>query len=140
MFVLPPNKQLGFSPVLHNLILQFSSRQVVDLLTLTVIGKSLSGHVGYTPSEKAFYLYVDVSETYVGSGSEDGRGCIWDRHYGALVCSFLTHNRHSDSEHIWFLNFELKTWVQIYRSWKSQQNGCHFVQISNGSVLEWSGP
>ena len=84
-------------------------------MTLTVIGKSLSGHVGYTPSEKAFYLYVDVSETYVGSGSEDGRGCIWDRHYGALVCTFLTHNHLSDSEHIWFLNFELKTWVQIYQ-------------------------
>ena len=24
--------------------------------------------------------------------------------------------------------------------WKSKQNGCTFVRISNGSVLEWSGP
>lgn len=59
--------------------------QIVDLLTLTRIGKPLFGHRGFTPSEKAFYLYVDVSKTYVGSGSEDGRGCLWDRHYGALA-------------------------------------------------------
>ena len=109
-------------------------------MTLTVIGKSLSGHVGYTPSEKAFYLYVDVSETYVGSGSEDGRGCIWDRHYGALVCSFLTPNHHSDSEHILFLNFELKAGSRFTEVGNPNKNSSQFVQISNGSVLEWSGP
>jgi hypothetical protein len=59
--------------------------QVVDLISLTRVGKPLTGHQGFTPSEKAFYLYADVSNNYVGSGSEDGRGCLWDRHYGTLV-------------------------------------------------------
>jgi hypothetical protein len=59
--------------------------QTVDLLTLTRVGHPLVGHRGFTPSEKAFYLYADVSENFVGSGSEDGKGCLWDRHYGSLV-------------------------------------------------------
>ena len=62
--------------------------QVVDLISLTRVGKPLTGHRGFTPSEKAFYLYADVSDSFVGSGSEDGRGCLWDRHYRSLVRDF----------------------------------------------------
>ena len=35
--------------------------KVIDLETFTIQKKSLSGHIGYTPSDKAFYLYLDVS-------------------------------------------------------------------------------
>lgn len=66
--------------------------QVIDLATLEKTGRPLTGHHGFTPSEKAFYLYVDVSKNLVGSGSEDKQGCLWDRHYEALV-SHLPHDK-----------------------------------------------
>jgi hypothetical protein len=43
------------------------------------------GHQGFTPTDMAFYLYVDVSENLVASGSEDNQGVIWDRKYKTLV-------------------------------------------------------
>ena len=45
----------------------------------------LSGHKGFTPTERAFYLYLDVSNDFVASGSEDSHGCIWEKHYGVLL-------------------------------------------------------
>ena len=45
----------------------------------------LSGHKGFTPTEKAFYLYLDVSNDFVASGSEDSNGYIWEKYYGVLL-------------------------------------------------------
>ena len=53
--------------------------RVIDLQTFTVRPETYLGHRGFTPSENAFYLYLDVSATWVGSGSEDNKGYIWDR-------------------------------------------------------------
>lgn len=49
------------------------------------------GHQGFTPTDMAFYLYVDVSENLVASGSEDNQGVIWDRKYKTLV-SRMAHD------------------------------------------------
>ena len=35
--------------------------KIIELETFTIKNQSLMGHVGFTPSEKAFYLYLDVS-------------------------------------------------------------------------------
>lgn len=35
---------------------------------------------GFTDSMGAFYIYIDVSKDFVGSGSEDERGRVWDRY------------------------------------------------------------
>ena len=35
--------------------------KIIDLETFTIQKQSLMGHVGFTTSEKAFYLYLDVS-------------------------------------------------------------------------------
>ena len=59
--------------------------KIIDLETFTITDQSLMGHLGFTPSEKAFYLYLDVSEFFVGSGSEDMKGCVWDRHYKCIL-------------------------------------------------------
>jgi len=66
--------------------------KVIDLETLEVRPGALVGHVGFTPSEHAFYLYGDVSEDMVGSGSEDKKGYIWDRHYLCNVAR-LAHEK-----------------------------------------------
>ena len=50
----------------------------------------MSGHKGFTPTDKAFYLYLDVSKHFVGSGSEDAHGYIWEKHYG-LPLARLAH-------------------------------------------------
>jgi len=69
------------SPAIANQI----EMKIIDLETFTIKKQSLMGHVGFTPSEKAFYLYLDVSAYFVGSGSEDKKGCVWDRHYQCIV-------------------------------------------------------
>ena len=53
--------------------------------------KVLTGHKGYTPSEKAFYLYLDASKDFVASGSEDSNGYIWEKNYGILLTK-LSHD------------------------------------------------
>ena len=45
----------------------------------------MTGHRGFTHSERAFYLYLDSSADFVGSGSEDMFGYVWDRKYGSLL-------------------------------------------------------
>ena len=35
---------------------------------------------GFTDSMGAFYIYIDVSKDFVGSGSEDNLGRVWDRY------------------------------------------------------------
>ena len=52
--------------------------------------QTLSGHRGFTPTEKAFYLYLDVSDDFVASGSEDCHGYIWEKNYGVLLAR-LSH-------------------------------------------------
>ena len=93
--------------------------QTVDLLTLSKVGKPLYGHLGYTPSEKAFYLYADVSENFVGSGSEDGRGCLWERHFGSLVRflgrAWSISEQHSTEEAFAFLTLQPQ-----FESWHSR--------------------
>ena len=37
---------------------------------------------GFTDSMGAFYIYIDVSKDFVGSGSEDNLGRVWDRYSG----------------------------------------------------------
>lgn len=65
--------------------------KVVDLKTLTMMDTTLVGHKGFTSSEGAFYLYIDVSTNLVTSGSEDGHGYLWDRHYTCNVAK-LKHD------------------------------------------------
>ena len=69
--------------------------RVIDLLTFQVVHNVVyAGHLGLTPSGNAFYLYLNASEEYLCSGSEDGSkgGCVWDRQYGSLV-SLLPHKK-----------------------------------------------
>jgi F-box/WD-40 domain protein 5 len=65
--------------------------RVVDLQTLMLQDIVFTGHRGFTDSMGAFYIYIDVSDDFVGSGSEDTLGRIWDRYYGCLV-SELDHS------------------------------------------------
>ena len=52
----------------------------------------MTGHRGFTHSERAFYLYLDSSTDFVGSGSEDNFGYVWDRKYGSLLAR-LPHDQ-----------------------------------------------
>jgi len=66
--------------------------RVVDLKDLTIKDQVYRGHKGYTDSKGAFYIYLDVSNRFVGSGSEDGTALIWDKHYGCQVAA----NKHDE--------------------------------------------
>ena len=65
-------------------------------LTTMEIEKSrdaiFTGHHGFTPSEGAFYLYVDASKSFLASGSEDGFGYIWESNYGVLLEKLCGHS------------------------------------------------
>lgn len=63
---------------------------VVDLATLKEIGKLLRSHKAYTPNDECFFIFLDVSDTYVASGAEDRQGHLWDRHY-AVGLAKLPH-------------------------------------------------
>ncbi|XP_053958000.1 F-box/WD repeat-containing protein 5 isoform X1 [Anastrepha ludens] len=65
---------------------------VIDLMTLKRVGNMLRAHKAYTPSTECFFIFLDVSENYVGSGAEDMHAYLWDRFYG--IC--LTKYRHAD--------------------------------------------
>lgn len=54
---------------------------VIDLLTLKNEGVQYVGHKGYSPSTMCCFVFLDVSNDYVGSGSEDARAYLWDKHY-----------------------------------------------------------
>ncbi|XP_062589029.1 F-box/WD repeat-containing protein 5-like [Saccostrea cucullata] len=54
---------------------------VIDLLTLKNEGVRYVGHKGYSPSTMCCFVFLDVSQDYVGSGSEDARAYLWDKHY-----------------------------------------------------------
>ena len=59
--------------------------KTICLATLSILPISYRGHQGFTASDSAFYLYLDVSASLIGSGSEDKFGYVWDRYYGCLV-------------------------------------------------------
>jgi len=66
--------------------------RVIDLKTLTVLDAIHIGHKGFTDSQEAFYIYINVSKDLVASGSEDKIARVWDRHYGCIV-SELRHDK-----------------------------------------------
>ncbi|CAK8673780.1 unnamed protein product [Clavelina lepadiformis] len=60
---------------------------VYDLITMNKIA-TLTGH---NAESDVFFLHLSSNDHYVSSGSEDGRGYIWDRHYHSCVAS-LSHD------------------------------------------------
>lgn len=62
--------------------------RVIDLCTLKDTKLRYLGHKGFSPSTMCCFVFLDVSDDYVGSGSEDARGYIWDRHYTTLLSTF----------------------------------------------------
>jgi len=86
----PANSVLSLfdSPAIANEI----EMRVVDLETLTLLDIVYMGHKGFTDSQEAFYIYINVSEDMVSSGSEDTIARIWDRHYGCCVAQ-LRHEK-----------------------------------------------
>lgn len=62
--------------------------RVIDLCTLKDTGIRYQGHKGYSPSTMCCFVFLDVSLDYVGSGSEDAKGYLWDRHYGVNLATF----------------------------------------------------
>lgn len=66
--------------------------KVINLETIELTDTVYRGHIGYTPTEEAFYMYLDVSELLIGSGSEDKKGYIWDRHFKCNIAQ-LSHEQ-----------------------------------------------
>uniref|UniRef100_A0A915IVE8 F-box domain-containing protein n=1 Tax=Romanomermis culicivorax TaxID=13658 RepID=A0A915IVE8_ROMCU len=63
--------------------------RVVELETLTLRHiVSYTGHKGYTINSDCFFIFLDVSENYVASGSEDKNAYLWDRRFGHLIKKF----------------------------------------------------
>lgn len=50
----------------------------IDLETMQIVETSLRGHRGFTPNKKWFFIFLDVSQNFVASGSEDNQAFIWD--------------------------------------------------------------
>ena len=98
--------------------------KIIDLETFTITDQSLMGHLGFTPSEKAFYLYLDVSEFFVGSGSEDMKGCVWDRHYKCILaklphtsCVYCVAFRPSDTRYMLQPLYKLSLCINQFINW-----------------------
>lgn len=54
---------------------------VIDLQTLKKVGTMLRAHKAYTPNTECFFIFLDVSENFVGSGAEDRHAYSWDREF-----------------------------------------------------------
>ncbi|CAO1360534.1 unnamed protein product [Diamesa serratosioi] len=65
---------------------------VIDLQTLKKVGTMLRSHKAYTPNTDCFFIFLDVCDSYVGSGAEDRHAYLWERFYG--VC--LGQYKHED--------------------------------------------
>ncbi|CAO1301447.1 unnamed protein product [Diamesa hyperborea] len=65
---------------------------VIDLQTLKKVGTMLRSHKAYTPNTECFFIFLDVCDSYVGSGAEDHHAYLWERYYG--VC--LGQYKHQD--------------------------------------------
>ncbi|XP_065202814.1 F-box/WD repeat-containing protein 5 [Planococcus citri] len=61
---------------------------VIDLTTFKEVGKMLRTRRVYTPGDECFLIFLDVSNDYVASGSQDKHGYLWDRHYGIGLAKF----------------------------------------------------
>ncbi|KAH3836636.1 F-box/WD repeat-containing protein 5-like [Dreissena polymorpha] len=62
--------------------------RVIDLVTLTDLGIQYKGHKGFSPSNMCCFVFLDVCNDFVASGSEDAKGYIWDRHYRTLLGTY----------------------------------------------------
>uniref|UniRef100_A0A0K2TNE3 F-box domain-containing protein n=1 Tax=Lepeophtheirus salmonis TaxID=72036 RepID=A0A0K2TNE3_LEPSM len=66
--------------------------KVIDMKTLTLVEDlTFFGHKAFTPSHQAYYLYLDTSESFITSGSENSKGIIWERSSG-IKLSELKHD------------------------------------------------
>lgn len=61
---------------------------VIDLQTMQKVGTMLRSHKAYTPNTECFFIFLDVSENFVGSGAEDKHAYSWDRYYGICLASY----------------------------------------------------
>lgn len=52
---------------------------VIDLLTMKKVGTMLRAHKAYTPNTECFFIFLNVSDNFVGSGSEDRNAYSWER-------------------------------------------------------------
>lgn len=51
---------------------------MIDLQTLKKVGTMLRAHKAYTPNTECFFIFLNVSENFVGSGSEDRHAYCWE--------------------------------------------------------------
>lgn len=63
---------------------------VIDLQTLKKVGTMLRAHKAYTPNTECFFIFLNVSENFVGSGSEDRNAYSWEREFNYFFKSFAT--------------------------------------------------
>lgn len=87
MALSPDQKYLYVSgvPILDRSAYGDAVINVIDLLGLCVIRSTLlSSHTAVFTR----FIFLDVSTQYVSSGSENGRGCLWARHYGNCLTRF----------------------------------------------------
>lgn len=61
---------------------------VIDLKTMEKVGTMLRAHKAYTPNNECFFIFLDVSENFVGSGAEDNKAYSWERYYGICLASY----------------------------------------------------
>ncbi|XP_046377978.1 F-box/WD repeat-containing protein 5-like [Haliotis rufescens] len=62
--------------------------RVIDLQDLSDTGVRYRGHKGYSQSTMCCFVFLDSSEHYIGSGSEDTQAYLWDRHYQCCLGVF----------------------------------------------------
>lgn len=61
---------------------------VIDLQTMEKVGTMLRAHKAYTPNNECFFIFLDVSDNFVGSGAEDCNAYTWERFYGICLASY----------------------------------------------------
>lgn len=54
---------------------------VIDLQTLKKVGTMLRAHKAYTPNTECFFIFLNVSENFVASGSEDRHAYSWESEF-----------------------------------------------------------
>lgn len=62
--------------------------RIIDLWTYKDLGIRYVGHKGFSSSTMCCFVFLDVSQDFVASGSEDSKGYIWDRHYCSILSTF----------------------------------------------------
>lgn len=56
---------------------------VIDLQTMKKVGTMLRAHKAYTPNTECFFIFLNVSDNFVGSGSEDKNAYSWERKFSS---------------------------------------------------------